>query len=126
MGAGVVLVLAGASAIAVARNTATAVTLASLTAFVTALSGYISSTLLATYRVSVEQAQYYFREPLAGGYLLAAEQLAKNLDKPGQTAALGRVVDGFIQAALNAPGTSPAEPQQHPEAQDGQDTAPEK
>ncbi|MEU3855633.1 hypothetical protein [Streptomyces sp. NPDC029554] len=95
----------GATAVIAARTTATAVTLAALTAFISALSGYISATLLATYRVSVEQARFYFREPLTGGYLLAAEHLAKRLDPPEHTEALGRVVDGFIQAA-----TQPTEP----------------
>ncbi|RRR87015.1 hypothetical protein [Streptomyces sp. RP5T] len=113
MGAAALLVLAGAAAVVVTHDTATAVTLASLTAFISALGGYISSTLLSTYRVSVEQARFYFREPLAGGYLLAAEHLAKRLDPPEHTAALGRVVDGFIHAATNVPGATaePALPQ---------------
>ncbi|MFE5374025.1 hypothetical protein [Streptomyces mirabilis] len=123
MGTAAVLVLAGAVAVAFAHDTATSVTLASLTAFVTALSGYISSTLLATYRVSVEQARFYFREPLAGGYLLAAEHLAKRLDPPEHTAALGRVVDGFIQAAVNTPESAPAASQQ---AREKQEDAPER
>ncbi|MEV6536308.1 hypothetical protein AB0M86_43230 [Streptomyces sp. NPDC051639] len=97
---------AGAVAAALARTTTTAVTLASLTAFISALGGYVSSTLLATYRVSVEQARHYFREPLAGGYLLAAEHLAATLDAPERATALGRVVDGFIQAATNVPGAA--------------------
>ncbi|MFJ2163690.1 hypothetical protein, partial [Streptomyces sp. NPDC087856] len=86
------------------------------TAFISALSGYVSATLLSTYRVSVEQARFYFREPLAGGYLLAAEHLAKRLDPPEHTAALGRVVDGFIQAATNIPGLpqEAAPPQEAP------------
>ncbi|MEU8789762.1 hypothetical protein [Streptomyces sp. NPDC048643] len=104
MGASAVLITAGALSVIWASKTATAVTLASLTAFVTALSGYISATLLATYRVSVEQARFYFREPLAGGYLLAAEHLADRLSEPERAAALGRVVDGFIQAGTNVPG----------------------
>ncbi|MDT0488160.1 hypothetical protein [Streptomyces doebereineriae] len=107
MGASALLVSAGAVGVGLAPKTATAVTLASLTAFVTALSGYISSTLLATYRVSVEQARFYFREPLTGGYLLAAEHLAARLNGPEREAALGRVVDGFIQAAVNVPGALP-------------------
>lgn len=107
MGASALLVLAGAGAVVASQNTATAVTLGALTAFISALGGYVSSTLLATYRVSVEQARFYFREPLAGGYLLAAEHLAKRLDTPEHTAALGRVVDGFIQAATNVPGALP-------------------
>ncbi|MFF8401695.1 hypothetical protein ACF06P_08685 [Streptomyces sp. NPDC015684] len=113
MGASALLVSAGAVAVGLAPKTATAVTLASLTAFVTALSGYISSTLLATYRVSVEQARFYFREPLAGGYLLAAEHLADRLGDPERAAALGRVVDGFIQAGTSVPGA-----QQDPAPQD--------
>ncbi|MCX5256713.1 hypothetical protein OOK27_21670 [Streptomyces canus] len=116
MGASALLVSAGAVGVGVASKTATAVTLASLTAFVTALSGYISSTLLATYRVSVEQARFYFREPLAGGYLLAAEHLANKLSGQERAAALGRVVDGFIQAATNVPGAQqdPAPPPDQP------------
>ncbi|MET8412923.1 hypothetical protein ABZV34_33445 [Streptomyces sp. NPDC005195] len=84
----------------------------------TALSGYISSTLLATYRVSVEQARFYFREPLAGGYLLAAEHLAASLNEPERAPALGRVVDGFIQAATNVPGSAQdtALPEEPPQA----------
>ncbi|MFJ4790813.1 hypothetical protein [Streptomyces sp. NPDC088794] len=113
LGTATILILAGAGAVVLAHNTATAVTLASLTAFTSALSGYVSSTLLTTYRVSAEQARFYFREPLAGGYLMAAEHLAKRLDPPEHTAALGRVVDGFIQAATNVPGaaadTAPAQ-----------------
>ncbi|WP_316781258.1 hypothetical protein [Streptomyces sasae] len=115
MGTAAVLVLA--SAVALAHDTATSVTLASLTAFATALNGYISSTLLATYHVSVEQARFYFREPLIGGYRLAAEHLAKRLDPPEHTAALGRVVDGFIQAAINTPETAKNETQQTPDKQ---------
>ncbi|MFJ3229182.1 hypothetical protein ACIPJS_38340 [Streptomyces sp. NPDC086783] len=104
MGASALLVSAGAVAVGLAPKTSTAVTLGSLTAFVTALSGYVSSTLLATYRVSVEQARFYFREPLAGGYLLAAERLADRLSEPQRSEALNRVVDGFIQAGTNVPG----------------------
>ncbi|MFG2426145.1 hypothetical protein ACGFWD_45250 [Streptomyces sp. NPDC048448] len=106
MGTATALVIGGAVAAALARTTTTAVTLASLTAFISALGGYVSSTLLATYRVSVEQARHYFREPLAGGYLLAAEHLAATLDAPERATALGRVVDGFIQAATNVPGAA--------------------
>ncbi|MFJ4790812.1 hypothetical protein [Streptomyces sp. NPDC088794] len=110
-----VLVLAGAVTVVLTHNTATAITLASLTAFISALSGYVSATLLATYRVSVEQARFYFREPLAGGYLLAAEHLAKRVPAPEHVPALHRVVDGFIQAAVNIPGATPeATPPQDP------------
>ncbi|MEU1036660.1 hypothetical protein ABZ402_50370 [Streptomyces mirabilis] len=107
MGAAAFLALLGSAAAALVSDTTTTVSLASVTAVISALGGYISSTLLATYRVSVEQARFYFREPLAGGYLLAAEHLAKRLDPPEHTAALGRVVDGFIQAATNVPGAAP-------------------
>ncbi|GGN45286.1 hypothetical protein [Streptomyces fuscichromogenes] len=51
------------------------------------------------------------------GYLLAAEHLAKNLDKPEHTAALAGVVDGFIQAAINTSETAKNETQQTPENQ---------
>ncbi|MFF3968003.1 hypothetical protein ACFYZI_41435 [Streptomyces griseorubiginosus] len=116
MTATAVLVLAGAVTVVLIRDTATAITLASLTAFISALSGYVSATLLATYRVSVEQARFYFREPLAGGYLLAAEHLAKRVPAPDHIPALQRVVDGFIQAAVNVPGVvqdaaTPQDPQ---------------
>ncbi|TQJ75445.1 TRADD-N-associated membrane domain-containing protein [Streptomyces sp. SLBN-31] len=103
MVAAALLVLGGATAVVWARNTTTAVTVATLTGLISALGSYISTTLLATYRVSVEQARFYFREPLAGGYLLAAENLAQRLDTGERTAALGRVVDGFIQAAIQVP-----------------------
>ncbi|MFE3269963.1 hypothetical protein [Streptomyces sp. NPDC059215] len=106
MGTAALLVSAGAVAVGLAPTTSTGITLASLTAFVTALSGYISSTLLATYRVSVEQARFYFREPLTGGYLLAAENLAKSIPETDGTSALGRVVDGFIQAATSVNASS--------------------
>ncbi|WP_420313299.1 hypothetical protein ACOB87_44165 [Streptomyces sp. YS-B37] len=119
MGASALLVSAGAVAVGIAPKTATAVTLAALTAFVTALSGYISATLLATYRVSVEQARFYFREPLAGGYLLAAERLANRLKEPERAAALGRVVNGLIEAGTNSPGA-----QQDPAPQDTEPSPP--
>ncbi|WP_159064216.1 hypothetical protein [Streptomyces canus] len=117
MTATAVLVLAGAVTVVLIHDTATAITLASLTAFISALSGYVSATLLATYRVSVEQARFYFREPLAGGYLLAAEHLAKRVPAPDHIPALHRVVDGFIQAAVNVPGTAvdAATPQELPQ-----------
>ncbi|MDH6604445.1 hypothetical protein M2164_000080 [Streptomyces sp. SAI-208] len=116
MTATAILVLAGAVTVVLIGNTATAITLASLTAFISVLSGYVSATLLATYRVSVEQARFYFREPLAGGYLLAAEHLAKRVPAPDHIPALQRVVDGFIQAAVNVPGVvqdaaTPQDPQ---------------
>ncbi|GAA2557543.1 hypothetical protein GCM10010423_69020 [Streptomyces levis] len=93
----------GATAVIAARTTATAVTLAALTAFVSALSGYISATLLATYRVSVEQARFYFREPFTGGYLLAAEHLAKRLD-PQNTL---KHSDASWTASYNPPPSRP-------------------
>ncbi|MFI7406938.1 hypothetical protein ACIBW9_41885 [Streptomyces sp. NPDC049541] len=123
MASAAVLILVGAGAVVVSQNTTTAITLGSLTAFISALGGYVSSTLLATYRVSVEQARFYFREPLAGGYLLAAEHLARRLDGPEQTAALGRVVDGFVQAATNVPGTTSDAPPQEAAPQGSSATA---
>ncbi|MEU8645048.1 hypothetical protein AB0C91_24350 [Streptomyces sp. NPDC048674] len=114
MGTVAALALMGAVAVVLIHDTATTVTLASITAVVSALGGYISSTLLATYRVSVEQARFYFRDPLAGGYLLAAEHLAKRLDPPEHTAALSRVVDGFIHAANNVPGAAQDSAPQEP------------
>ncbi|MFF0097214.1 hypothetical protein ACFYSF_45985 [Streptomyces canus] len=46
-------------------------------------------------------------EAIAGGYLLAAEHLAKRVPAPDHIPALQRAVDGFIQAAVNVPGALP-------------------
>lgn len=82
-----------------AHDTATGVTIASLSGLASAVGGYISTTLLRTYQISVRQAEVYFREPVAASYLLAAERIARGLDTSHQQPVLGRVVDGFLQAA---------------------------
>ncbi|MFF4139127.1 hypothetical protein ACFY1B_48835 [Streptomyces mirabilis] len=97
------LVLTGGAALAVsASSTVTGVTVAGLSGLASAIGGYISSTLLRTYQVSVRQAEAYFREPVVASYLLAAERVARTLDGESQQAALGRVVDGFMRAATGA------------------------
>ncbi|MEU6803167.1 hypothetical protein [Streptomyces neyagawaensis] len=60
------VLLVGGIAAAVAVPTTTAsVTIAGVAALASALSGYISSTLIKSYQVAVQQAQVYFREPRA-------------------------------------------------------------
>jgi membrane protein implicated in regulation of membrane protease activity len=101
MAGAALLLLAGGVAAISAESTAAGATIAALSAISSALGGYISSTLLKSYQISVHQAQAYFKEPFAGGYLMAAERLAKTLETSEQQQALGRVVDGFIQAAVD-------------------------
>jgi hypothetical protein len=95
-----VLLIGGAVAAVAAPNTSASVTIASLAGLASALSGYISSTLIKSYQVAVQQAQVYFREPLAGGYLLSAERLASDLTGADQAQAMQQVIGGLVQAAV--------------------------
>lgn len=105
------LLIGGIVAALVAQSTTASVTIGALAGLASALSGYISSTLITSYRVAVQQAQVYFREPLAGGYLLSAERLASNLSEKDQSQATQQVINGLVQAAVgvaqNAPGIAP-------------------
>lgn len=105
------ILIGGTVAALVAPSPTASVTIGALAGLTSALSGYISSTLITSYRVAVQQAQVYFREPLAGGYLLSAERLASNLPEKDQSQATQQVINGLVQAAVgvaqNAPGTAP-------------------
>jgi FtsH-binding integral membrane protein len=86
---------------AAAGSTATGVTVAGLSAFAAAVGGYVSTTLLRGYEISVRQAEGYFREPMVAGYLLAAERIARSLPEGSDERRenLGTVVKGFLSAA---------------------------
>lgn len=105
------ILIGGTVAALAAPSTTASVTIGALAGLTSALSGYISSTLITSYQVAVQQAQVYFREPLAGGYLLSAERLASNLPEKDQSQATQQVINGLVQAAVgvaqNAPGTAP-------------------
>ncbi|WP_143670072.1 hypothetical protein [Streptomyces sp. Ag109_G2-15] len=106
------LLIGGTVAAVVAPSKTASVTIGALAGLASALSGYISSTLIKSYQVAVQQAQVYFREPLAGGYLLSAERLVSDLpDASTQAQATQHVISGLVQAAVgvaqSAPGSAP-------------------
>ncbi|MDQ0681091.1 hypothetical protein QFZ56_000054 [Streptomyces achromogenes] len=106
------LLIGGTVAAVRADSTTASVTIAALAGLASALSGYISSTLIKSYQVAVQQAQVYFREPLAGGYLLSAERLASNFtDETAKAQAMQEVISGLVQAAVGV-AQSEQNPQQ--------------
>jgi hypothetical protein len=106
MVAAAALFIGGCGIAVTASGTVTGVTVAGLSGLVSAVGGYISTTLLRTYQISVRQAEAYFREPVVASYLLAAERVARSMNgEAQQQAALGRVVDGFMRAATGVATT---------------------
>jgi len=112
MAAASTLLLFGCVLAVLASDTTTSVTVASLSGLASAVGGYVASTLLRSYQVSVRQAEMYFREPVVAGYLLAGERVARSLSGDFRQQALGRVVDGFMQAAIGMAQQPSGEPQQ--------------
>ncbi|MEZ0108348.1 uncharacterized membrane protein HdeD (DUF308 family) [Catenulispora sp. EB89] len=115
MVAAATLILIGCGLAVLANNTATSVTIASLSGLASSVGGYIATTLLRSYQISVRQAEVFFREPVVAGYMLAAERIARTLSDDVQQQALSRVVDGFMQAATGIAQPSP-DPSAHEQA----------
>lgn len=90
------------------------VSLAGAAVLASGVGGWVARTFLESYRISVSQAEAYFREPMVQGYLLAAHQIAQKMETPSaRDEGLSRVMDGFLAAGLEcarsrsaiAPGT---------------------
>ena len=52
------------------------ITVGALSAIGSAISGYISSTFLTSYRVAISQINRFFQQPLVASYLLNAERIS--------------------------------------------------
>lgn len=97
MTVGFVTVLVGFIFAATASHDSGRLTVGMVSLLGTVTSGYVAKTFLENARKSTEAALYYFQNPLATSYLLAAERLASTLpeeQRPTQVA-------GIIKAALD-------------------------
>ena len=107
------------AALAVTRGeTVIGVSLAGAAVIASGVGGWVSRTFLESYRISVAQAEAYFREPMVQGYLLAAHQIAQTMETPSaRDEGLSRVMDGFLAAGLEcARSRSAAAPGAQPES----------
>jgi hypothetical protein len=112
MVAGGILLIAGGAVALSQHVTADKATVAALTAIGSAIAGYISATFLRSYEISAQQAERYFREPLVGGYLLAAERVARGIpdgNDDQKTEVLTKVVQGILDAAIGAAQSEPSQ-----------------
>jgi hypothetical protein len=109
LGSAVVLVLGLVLAVG-ADNGRTTVTIAALSAFASAVGGYIATTFLRSYEISVRQAESYFREPMVAGYLYTAEQATRGPDGQVDRTQLPIVIKGYVDAAVVLAGGSTDKP----------------
>lgn len=76
-----VLVVGGGLAVTVLRESVDKITIAVLTGLGSAISAYIGNTYLQTYKKTLAQLNFYFRQPLVSSYYLHAERMVKDLAK---------------------------------------------
>jgi len=103
--------------LALRGETVIGVSLAGAAVIASGVGGWVARTFLESYRISVSQAEAYFREPMVQGYLLAAHQIAQKMETPSaRDDGLSRVMDGFLAAGLEcARSRSSAIPGTHQE-----------
>jgi hypothetical protein len=75
MGVGLAFLTAGATIVFVAPDPASKIAVGAISSVAGALSGYIGATFLKAYNATLDQLNYYFRQPLTNSYLLSAERL---------------------------------------------------
>lgn len=108
--AGLLTLIVGLIVVAAADTSGTRLTAAALSAFGTALAGYIARTFLRVYEKAQEQLNYYFREPLVTSYLLTAERLAEKLEGTARQDAYSLMVSEIARSVHT--DISPATPAQ--------------
>jgi len=95
------VILVAACAMSLLGDAPTGIGIAAVGALGSAIGGYVASTFLRSYEVSVRQAEAYFREPMVAGYLLAAERIARDvMEKDGESDRLSMVIRGFLDSAV--------------------------
>jgi hypothetical protein len=100
--AALVVLLAGTATVMATENVAAQVTAGVLAAAGVALSGYISTTFLQTFRMTSRQMSYYYGQPLVHCYLLHAEWLGKRFEADADKTHLWQIRLDLISAALDA------------------------
>jgi hypothetical protein len=81
-------------------DTGVKIAITALGAVSTAVAGYLTSTFLKVHAVSITQLNRFFEQPLVSSYLLSAERVAQQLQDTSREAALRRVVDQALRAAV--------------------------
>jgi hypothetical protein len=101
------VLLTGVTAAYGLTGTPAKITVASLAAAGSALSGFLSATFLKTYAMASRQMSYYYGQPLVHCYLLHAQWLASIADEHIHKQQIGHdpwneVIKASIQASANA------------------------
>ncbi len=100
------VLVAGVTAAYGLTGTPAKITVASLAAAGSALSGFLSATFLKTYAMASRQMSYYYGQPLVHCYLLHAQWLAsiadEHIHEQTELDPWNEVIRASIQASVNA------------------------
>jgi len=99
----------GAVAVSFSDNTATRIAAGGVAALGGAFSAYLSATYLRVYERTLDQLNFYYRQPLVNSYLLTAERLADNMSGEKRQAAYDELLREVL-ACARTPEPEPAEP----------------
>jgi hypothetical protein len=111
MGAGFLILAAGATIALAAHDPTTKVASAAVTAVGGALAGYLGRTFIRTYERTLSQLNFFFEQPLVNSYILTAERLVREMGSDKRDATYERLVEGLIEAASRRAVVSSAERQ---------------
>jgi hypothetical protein len=100
--AGLLVLLAGATAALTVQGLTNQITAGALTAVGAAVSSYLSVSFLRPFEMTSKQMSYYYGQPLVHCYLLHAEWLGKRFEEDADPANRWKVRHELIRAALNA------------------------
>jgi hypothetical protein len=100
--AGLLVLLAGATAALTVHGLANQITAGALTALGAGVGSYLSVSFLRPFEMTSKQMSYYYGQPLVHCYLLHAEWLGKRFEKDADPVNKWTVRNELIRAALNA------------------------
>lgn len=100
--AGLLVLLAGATAALTVQGLTNQITAGALTAVGAGVSTYLSVTFLRPFEMTSKQMSYYYGQPLVHCYLLHAEWLGKRFEEDADPTNRWKVRHELIRAALNA------------------------
>jgi hypothetical protein len=125
-GVGLALIAAAVLLAFIGNDTATKIAASGAAGLGGGLSAYISRTYLKVYERTLDQLNFYYRQPLVNSYLLTAERLIMYSMPHGQRdAAFERLLDEVLRSARSldlAPARTAAPP--HPTASPPSEDAP--
>jgi hypothetical protein len=107
LGVGLLALIGGVLVTLSTSGVANKTAVAGLTAIAGALSSYVARTYLRIYERTLQQLNFYFRQPLVTSYILTAERVANKIkQKDRHDDMIAAIIDESLKAAAGPPSSA--------------------